>query len=313
MQTGTFDISYPSQTRSRHNPKVVGDLKKARAVQGFGIRNAGFTLIELLVVIAIIAILAAMLLPALSKAKSKATEAACRSNDKQMAYAWTMYCDDNRDFVVNFNLVNSPAPRNDKPWRYQNPPVLPAIPPGTSQQEAYKITFRAGVKQGALGDYLKNPDVIHCPGDPRASKPVGTGGTTSGWFAWASYSGIGTLNGEYPQIYKRSDIQHVADRMLWIEENDPRGENLGSWIMNGGTPPNFTDASIIDSPAVFHITSSTFNFADAHVESRKWRDGALTKYASSMNSGKYGSAPTYGTAPNDVRYLAERYVTTKNK
>jgi prepilin-type N-terminal cleavage/methylation domain-containing protein/prepilin-type processing-associated H-X9-DG protein len=270
-----------------------------------------FTLIELLVVIAIIAILAAMLLPALARAKLKATQASCISNDKQMAYAWMMYCDDNRDFVVNFNLVN--GPKGDKPWRYQIPPVPPTIPPGTSQQEAYKITFRAGVKQGALGDYLINSDVIHCPGDSRASKPVGTGATTSGWFAWASYSGIGTLNGEYPELYKRNEIMHPSERMLWIEENDPRGENLGSWIMNGGTPSGFTDASIIDSPAAFHGNSSTYNFADGHVESRKWRDSAVLQMALSMNSGKYSGQPAYAAAPNDIRYLAERYVTAKNR
>src|SRR5947207_15578461 len=94
--------------------------------------RGGFTLIELLVVIAIIAILAAMLLPALARAKQKATSAVCRSNGKQLATAWVMYCDDNRDLLVNFDRAVSPAPNLDKPWCYLTPPVMPTFPAGSS-------------------------------------------------------------------------------------------------------------------------------------------------------------------------------------
>src|ERR1035441_9151166 len=107
----------------------------------------GFTLIELLVVIAIIAILAALLLPALARAKLKATSAACRSNLKQLPMAWMMYCDDYGDRVINFDiLTNATCPTI--PWRWQTPPVPPIFPAGSSAQDQYKMTFRAGYQQG---------------------------------------------------------------------------------------------------------------------------------------------------------------------
>ena len=112
-----------------------------------------------MVVIAIIAILAAMLLPALSQAKLKATQAACISNEKQLALAWTMYCGDSREYVVNFDIKDSL--KGDKPWRYQIPPVPPIISSGISQEDSFKITFRAGVRKGALAEYLKNEYVIN--------------------------------------------------------------------------------------------------------------------------------------------------------
>src|SRR5208282_533481 len=70
----------------------------------------GFTLIELLVVIAIIAILAALLLPALAAAKKKAQQAACLSNQKQLALAWMMYADDHSDQVVGFSTNPGATP-----------------------------------------------------------------------------------------------------------------------------------------------------------------------------------------------------------
>ena len=70
-----------------------------KAINNMKNQNSGFTLIELLVVIAIIAILAGMLLPALARSKGMATGAACQSNQKQLALAWTMYAGDNDDRI----------------------------------------------------------------------------------------------------------------------------------------------------------------------------------------------------------------------
>jgi prepilin-type N-terminal cleavage/methylation domain-containing protein/prepilin-type processing-associated H-X9-DG protein len=261
--------------------------------------HRGFTLIELLVVIAIIAILAAMLLPALANAKKRAQQANCLSNQKQLALAWMMYADDNSDKVVGASTIAGATTPN---WRVEPNLVTTPLPNGYAGEEAIIWLTQMGYKQpspaiaGPLFPSAPNPNIMHCPGDIRTR--------IRNHFSWNSYSIVnGFVGGDTAYqslpgfISKRSQLVHPSDRFVWVEESSSQqitvagqtcGENQRTWDMNAGRPQlNFADAVWGDSPAAFHGNNSTFNFADGHAESRKWLSGSVVAFANSMNPNKF--------------------------
>jgi prepilin-type N-terminal cleavage/methylation domain-containing protein/prepilin-type processing-associated H-X9-DG protein len=292
----------------------------------------GFTLIELLVVIAIIAILAAMLLPALSRARLKAQQAQCISNEKQLTIGWQMYADDNQDKMID--MATPPWATGLAPWRFAsyNPAVSLSIAPGAIQQN-HIAAFQEAYKEGGLFPYAPNANVVHCPGDRRNALPVcnnanGTdlrtkASSSPGYFAYGSYAGVG---GTYDtgtdgitvssalQLTKRTVIMHPSDRYVWVEENDPRAENVGCWYQGGFTTPSvdFANSTLADSTASWHGTSSTFGWADGHADAHKWVDPVNIAYALQMYPKSAVTTPTSANSPHDVYWLASRLPTQLN-
>jgi prepilin-type N-terminal cleavage/methylation domain-containing protein len=232
---------------------------------------AAFTLIELLVVIAIIAILAAMLLPALSKAKTKALTTQCLSNKRQLTIASTGYTSDNNDYLV------------------PNAPLSPALAPygwcngnlGENWTTAQANIDPSAYNTNCLAPYVANQlKVYKCPGDNIPSdngdriRSISMNSSILGEIvaevAPALLNPLIGYNAGWRVYYKMNDLTspHPVDMWVFCDES--------MWTLNDGymqvglNSPTFPDA-----PANYHGAVNCFSFADGHVEAHKWKGGLI--------------------------------------
>jgi prepilin-type N-terminal cleavage/methylation domain-containing protein/prepilin-type processing-associated H-X9-DG protein len=279
-------------------------------------RSSGFTLIELLVVIAIIAILAAMLLPALSRAKMKATQAVCLSNNKQMALAWVMYAGDNDDKVVtmyeNGNYVN-------RVGGFWGGPSGISYPAGGNPAQWTTIAQNQLTTNNPIYKYAPSPGVYQCPGDTRYKLQTTL---ASGW-AYGSYSRSQNTGGDPWNLYmgitgaysKLSSINNASSTFIFVEDASTTpaggtgtGWNQGTWAVQWSAAGNFGHSQSfgwLDPVPMFHGNVSTFSFADGHAEAHKWHDSALIQAGLDAARGNTHSAPT--SSGLDYEYVYNGY------
>jgi prepilin-type processing-associated H-X9-DG protein/prepilin-type N-terminal cleavage/methylation domain-containing protein len=243
----------------------------------FGLRpsTVAFSLIELLVVIAIIAILAALLLPALAKSKAKAESVTCSRNIQQLTLAWIMYAEDNGDWLVNNHGVPETLARRDT-WANN-------VEDWESSDDNTNLVFLTG---SLLGPYASGSARIYkCPTD-REPAPNGPRIRSMSMTAMVGDPGELTnyFNAHYVQFFKKADVPSPSNIFVLLDEQ-------ADTLNDGFFVNRLDDYAWGHLPGSYHNGGANFSFADGHLESHHWAVLATVRPVMRTRIDKFPAAP----------------------